>query len=191
MTSQASPSIAGLPAGRFCVPDTGHALPESGDTGSDFWMYLQLRATPGTVNTCLTRLDRHIRSHPGAAVEIVGIGSDPRTVRIIIGVNLGDSFKIKARPENVLAAYEFVRSLSTNLANFWPQYLSGTPTDEERDLLASVIAAGSAESTESAGSAESAGSTGSAGSAGSVPARPAVGAHTAWTVPQAEPAHSC
>jgi len=172
MTNQAIPSIAALPADGFCLHDTARTLPESGDTGAEFWMYLQLRATPGTVNTCLTRLDRHIRSHPGAAVEIVGIGSDPRTVRIIIGVNLGDSFMIKARPENVLAAYEFVRSLSTNLANFWPQYLSGTPTDEERDLLASAIAAGSA------------------GSAGPVPARPAVGAHTAWTISQAELGHS-
>ena len=182
MTSQAIATSAGLtardasatvvsePACRVSEQDTVRALPESGDAGADFWMYLQLRATPGTVNTCLTRLDRHSQSHPGAAVEIVGIGSDPRTVRIIIGVNLGDSFKIKARPENVLAAYEFVRSLSTNLANFWPQYLSGTPTDEERDLLASVIAAGSV---------------------GSVPARPAVGALTAWTIPQAELAHSC
>lgn len=170
MTRQAIPTDKGFPAGRGSMHDTAHALAESGDTGAEFWMYLQLRATPGTVNTCLTRLDRHIRSHPGAAVEIVGIGSDPRTVRIIIGVNLGDSFKIKARPENVLAAYEFVRSLSTNLANFWPQYLNGTPTDEERDLLASVIAAGAA---------------------GAAPARPAPGALTAGTIPQAELAHSC
>jgi len=72
----------------------------------------------------------------------VGIGTDQHTVRVIIGVNLGDSFRIKARPNNVLAAYEFVQSLSADLANFWPQYLTGTPTDEERDLLASVAAAG-------------------------------------------------
>jgi hypothetical protein len=32
--------------------------------------------------------------------------------------------------------------LSADLANFWPQYLTGTPTDEERDLLASVVVAG-------------------------------------------------
>jgi hypothetical protein len=61
---------------------------------------------------------------------------------VIIGVNLGDGFRIKTRPKNVLAAYEFVQSLSADLANFWPQYLTGTPTDEERDLLASVVVAG-------------------------------------------------
>jgi hypothetical protein len=111
-------------------------------TGDDFWMYLQLRATPGTVNRCLTHLDRHLQAHPNADALIVGIGTDPSTVRVIIGVNLGDSFKIKARPENVLAAYDFVQSLSASLASFWPQYLTGTPTEEERDLLASVVAAG-------------------------------------------------
>lgn len=115
---------------------------ETGERGDDFWMYLQLRATPGTVNRCLTHLDRHLQAHPDADVEIVGIGTDPRTVRVIIGVNLGDSFKIKARPDNVLAAYDFVQSLSAGLASFWPQYLTGTPTEEERDLLASVVAAG-------------------------------------------------
>jgi|GEM_PF-2224081 len=112
------------------------------DVGEDFWMYLQLRATSGTVSKCLTHLDRQLHSHPGADVEIVGIGTDQRTVRVIIGVNLGDSFRIKTRPKNVLAAYEFVQSLSADLANFWPQYLTGTPTDEERDLLASVVATG-------------------------------------------------
>ena len=112
------------------------------DVGEDFWMYLQLRATSGTVNKCLTHLDRQLQSHPGADVEIVGIGTDQHTVRVIIGVNLGDSFRIKTRPKIVLAAYEFVQSLSADLANFWPQYLTGTPTDEERDLLASVVAAG-------------------------------------------------
>jgi hypothetical protein len=112
------------------------------DIGEDFWMYLQLRATTGTVNKCLTHLDRQLQAHPGADVEIVGIGTDQHTVRVIIGVNLGDSFRIKTRPKNVLAAYEFVQSLSADLANFWPQYLTGTPTDEERDLLASVVAAG-------------------------------------------------
>jgi len=111
-------------------------------TGEDFWMYLQLRATPGTVNKCLTHLDRQMQTHPGADVEIVGIGTDQYTVRVIIGVNLGDSFRIKTRPTNVLAAYEFVQSLSADMANFWPQYLTGTPTDEERDLLATVVAAG-------------------------------------------------
>jgi hypothetical protein len=112
------------------------------DVGEDFWMYLQLRATSGTVNKCLTHLDRQLQFHPGADVEIVGIGTDQHTVRVIIGVNLGDSFRIKTRPKNVLAAYEFVQSLSADLANFWPQYLTGTPTDDERDLLASVVAAG-------------------------------------------------
>ena len=112
------------------------------DIGEDFWMYLQLRATTGTVNKCLTHLDRQLQSHPDADVEIVGIGTDQHTVRVIIGVNLGDSFRIKTRPRNVLAAYEFVQSLSADLANFWPQYLTGTPTDEERELLASVVAAG-------------------------------------------------
>lgn len=112
------------------------------DVGEDFWMYLQLRATSGTVNKCLTHLDRLLQSHPGADVEIVGIGTDQHTVRVIIGVNLGDSFRIKTRPRCVLAAYEFVQSLSADLANFWPQYLTGTPTDDERDLLASVVAAG-------------------------------------------------
>ena len=110
--------------------------------GEDFWMYLQLRATPGTVNKCLTHLDRQLQTHPGADVEIVGSGTDQYTVRVIIGVNLGDSFRIKTRPTNVLAAYEFVQSLSADMANFWPQYLTGTPTDDERDLLASVVAAG-------------------------------------------------
>ena len=112
------------------------------DVGEDFWMYLQLRATPGTVHKCLTHLARQMQGHPLADVEIVGMGTDQHTVRVIIGVNLGDSFRIKARPHNVLAAYGFVRSLSADLANFWPQYLTGTPTDEERDLLASVVAAG-------------------------------------------------
>jgi hypothetical protein len=112
------------------------------DVGEDFWMYLQLRATSGTLNKCLTHLDRQLQAHPGADVEIVGIGTDQHAVRVIIGVNLGDSFRIKARPKNVLAAYAFVQSLSADLANFWPQYLTGTPTDDERDLLASVIAAG-------------------------------------------------
>jgi len=74
-------------------------------TGEDFWMYLQLRATPGTVNKCLTHLDRQLQAHPDADVEIVGIGTDQHTVRVIIGVNLGDSFRIKTRPRNVLAAY--------------------------------------------------------------------------------------
>ena len=32
--------------------------------------------------------------------------------------------------------------MSAELTNFWPQYLTGTPTDDERDLLASVVAAG-------------------------------------------------
>jgi hypothetical protein len=112
------------------------------DVGEDFWMYLQLRATSGTLNTCLTHLDRQLQAHPGADVEIAGIGTDQHAVRVIIGVNLGDSFRIKARPKNVLAAYAFVQSLSADLANFWPQYLTGTPTDDERDLLASVVAAG-------------------------------------------------
>ena len=112
------------------------------DVGEDFWMYLQLRATPGTVHKCLTHLARQLQAHPFADVEIVGMGTDQHTVRVIIGVNLGDSFRIKARPKNVLAAYEFVQSLSAELANFWPQYLTGTPTDDERDLLASVVAAG-------------------------------------------------
>jgi hypothetical protein len=120
---------------------TSHAIALD-DTGDDFWMYLQLRATPGTVNRCLTHLDRHLQAHPNADVEIVGIGTDPRTVRVIIGVNLGDSFKIKSRPENVLAAYEFVQSLSASMASFWPQYLTGTPTEEERDLLVAVVTAG-------------------------------------------------
>jgi hypothetical protein len=110
--------------------------------GEDFWMYLQLRATSGTVYKCLTHLDRQLQAHPDADVEVVGIGTDQHTVRVIIGVNLGDSFRIKTRPKNVLAAYEFVQSLSADLANFWPQYLTGTPTDEERDLLASVVVAG-------------------------------------------------
>ncbi len=119
--------------------------PESyglGDVGEDFWMYLQLRATSGTVNKCLTQLDRQLQANPDADAEIVGIGTDRHAVRVIIGVNLGDSFRIKARPKNVLAAYAFVQSLSADLANFWPQYLTGTPTDDERDLLASVVAAG-------------------------------------------------
>src|SRR6185503_1628267 len=112
------------------------------DAGEDFWLYLQLRATPGTVDKCLTHLDRQLQTHSGADVEIVGIGTDQYTVRVIIGVNLGESFRIKTRPPNVLAAYEFVQSLSADMANFWPQYLTGTPTDDERDLLASVVAAG-------------------------------------------------
>jgi len=110
--------------------------------GEDFWMYLQLRATRGTFNKCLIHLDRQLQAHPGADVEVVGIGTDQHTVRVIIGVNLGDSSRIKTRPKNVVAAYEFVQSLSADLANFWPQYLTGTPTDDERDLLASVVAAG-------------------------------------------------
>ena len=36
------------------------------------------------------------------------MGTDQHTVRVIIGVNLGDSFLIKARPKKVLAAYDFV-----------------------------------------------------------------------------------
>jgi hypothetical protein len=124
------------------VPDGPQSFGLGVNVGEDFWMYLQLRATPGTVNKCLTHLDRQLQAHPGADVEIVGIGTDQYTVRVIIGVNLGDSFRIKTRPENVRAAYEFVQSLSADLANFWPQYLTGTPTDEERDLLASVVAAG-------------------------------------------------
>lgn len=110
--------------------------------GEDYLMYLQLRATPQSINKCLTHLERHLQAHPDADAEIVGIGTDQHTIRVIIGVNLGDSSKIKARPKTVMAAYTFVRSLSANLANFWPQYLTGTPTDEERDLLASVVAAG-------------------------------------------------
>ncbi|MGV8847041.1 MAG: hypothetical protein ACOH1Y_17305 [Propionicimonas sp.] len=112
------------------------------DTGEDFWMYLEMRATHGTINTCLTRLDAHLQAHPDADAEIVGIGTDQHTLRVIIGVNLGDSYKIKSRPKNVLAAYDFVQTLTENLANFWPQYLTGTPTDEERDLLATVVATG-------------------------------------------------
>ena len=110
--------------------------------GEDYLMYLQLRATPQSINKCLTHLERHLQAHPEADAEIVGIGTDQHTIRVIIAVNLGDSFKIKARSKTVMAAYTFVRSLSANLANFWPQYLTGTPTDEERDLLASVVAAG-------------------------------------------------
>ena len=124
------------------VADGPESFGPAGDVGEDFWMYLQLRATPGTLNKCLTHLDRQLQAHPGADVEIVGLGTDQQTVRVIIGVNLGDSFRIKRRPENVLAAYDFVQSLFAGLANFWPQYLTGTPTDDERDLLASVVAAG-------------------------------------------------
>jgi hypothetical protein len=112
------------------------------DVGEDFWMYLQLRATTGTVHKCLTHLARQLHAHPLADAEIVGMGTDQHTVRVIIGVNLGDSFRIKARPSNVVAAHGFVRSLSAELANFWPQFLTGTPTDEERDLLATVVSAG-------------------------------------------------
>ncbi len=110
--------------------------------GEDYLMYLQLRATPQSITKCLTHLERQLQAHPDADAEIVGIGTDQHTIRVIIGVNLGDAFKIKARSKTVMAAYTFVRSLSANLANFWPQYLTGTPTDEERDLLASVVAAG-------------------------------------------------
>ena len=137
-----APDLAAASRHTAYVADGSESYGLGVNAGEDFWMYLQLRATPGTVNKCLTHLDRQLQAHPGADVEIVGIGTDQYTVRVIIGVNLGDSFRIKTRPTNVLAAYEFVRSLSADMANFWPQYLAGTPTDDERDLLASVVAAG-------------------------------------------------
>lgn len=121
------------------------------NVGEDFWMYLQLRATPGTVNKCLTHLDRQMQASPGAEVEIVGIGTDQYTVRVIIGVNLGDSFRIKTRPRNVLAAFDFVQSVAADMANFWPQYLTGTPTEDERELLASVVAAGAIQTRSAVG----------------------------------------
>jgi hypothetical protein len=136
------PDVSAASSNAEYVADDLEPNDSAQDVGEDFWMYLQLRATPGTVNKCLTHLDRQLQAHPGADVEIVGIGTDQHTVRVIIGVNLGDSYRIKTRPKNVLAAYEFVQSLSAGMANFWPQYLIGTPTDEERDLLATVVAAG-------------------------------------------------
>ena len=111
-------------------------------TSPDLLMYMQFKVdSRESAATCINKFER-LQAASRAQSTLVGMAVEGGKIAIIFAVNLGPSHEVKERSPQALAAFEFVTQITDKLFNYWPQFFSGEPTVEQREVLNRVIEIG-------------------------------------------------